>query len=248
MKLVSVNIEDRKHLTRVLPFIEKELPDIICLQEVLAPDIKHFEALGYTGYFLPMTQLPLNDTYVECGIAICTRLPHTEPWSFYYHKIEGETPLFNKDTTENIRRTMNRCVLGLHIAVGEHTFNIATTHFTWTPNGLISPEQIADLEVLASHPLLEGPHILCGDFNVPREQNSLYQKLTALYSDNIPFSYISSLDRNLHRHGKDADKQILFDSFMVDYIFSQPPYIVSDVRLEFGLSDHAAVVGTVSVA
>jgi hypothetical protein len=34
---------------------------------------------------------------------------------------------------------------------------------------------------------------------------------------------------------------------MVDYVFSQPPYQVSDVALHFGVSDHAAVMANVSI-
>lgn len=34
-------------------------------------------------------------------------------------------------------------------------------------------------------------------------------------------------------------------TFVVDYIFSTPSYVVSDVGCEFGLSDHCAVIADV---
>jgi endonuclease/exonuclease/phosphatase family metal-dependent hydrolase len=63
-----------------------------------------------------------------------------------------------------------------------------------------------------------------------------------LYQDEIPKHYQSSLDRNLHRLGKVKLDQPIFDKFMVDYIFAKPEYEVTGERLEFGVSDHAAVV------
>ncbi len=248
MKLISINIEDRNHLGRVLPFVEKERPDTLCLQEVLQPDLKRFEALGYMCSFLPMTLLSVEDAGIPFGIAICTRQKSTKQWSFYYHRNSDTFPLFNGSSVQNIRDTMYRCVLGVHVDVEGEDFNIATTHFTWTPDGMVTHEQENDLDILSKHPSIQEPHILCGDFNVPRDHNSLYMKLSALYTDNIPREYSSSLDRGLHRLGSHPERQQMFNAFMVDYVLSKPPYIVSDVRLEFGISDHAAIVATITKA
>ena len=87
---------------------------------------------------------------------------------------------------------------------------------------------------------------MCGDFNIPRHYNPLYDELTKYYVDNIPLSYISSLDPTLHYAGSHPDKKMLFDSYMVDYIFTQTPYTATDVRLEFSISDHAGVVAHIS--
>ena len=81
---------------------------------------------------------------------------------------------------------------------------------------------------------------------MPRGHNKLYEVITQKYTDTIPRHYRSSLDRNLHRLGKKTDlNQPIFDAYMVDYIFTQPPFEASDIHLEFGVSDHAAVIGNI---
>ena len=89
------------------------------------------------------------------------------------------------------------------------------------------------------------PHVFCGDFNIPRGHNVLYETLTTRYTDSVPATYASSLDKNIHRKGDDISRAHLFTSFMVDYVFTQKPYQAENVRLEFGISDHAAVVADV---
>jgi hypothetical protein len=82
--------------------------------------------------------------------------------------------------------------------------------------------------------------------NMPRGYNANYEHFIKRYIDTIPKQYMSSLDRNLHRLGSDPDlKSPMFESYMVDYIFSQPPYIVEDVLLHFGVSDHAGVTAII---
>jgi endonuclease/exonuclease/phosphatase family metal-dependent hydrolase len=49
-----------------------------------------------------------------------------------------------------------------------------------------------------------------------------------------------------HRIGHLPEKQNLFTDYMVDYVFTQAPYTAHDVELVFDLSDHAAVVATIS--
>ena len=81
--------------------------------------------------------------------------------------------------------------------------------------------------------------------NIPRHHNFLYEKFLEQYKDNIPAEYKSSLDKSMHLFGNDSEKNVLFTDYMVDYIFSQAPYRVQNVRLEFGISDHAAVIADV---
>ncbi len=82
---------------------------------------------------------------------------------------------------------------------------------------------------------------------MPRGYNTNYTQFCAHYTDEIPNTYTSSLDRTLHRLGSRSDLNApIFDIYMVDYIFSQPPYRVTDVSLMFGVSDHAAVQAQIS--
>jgi len=243
MKLITLNIEGPRHLDRVLPFVKKEKPDVLCLQEVFRSNMSDFESIGYSGTFLPMSKKYVKKTEDEMGIAICTQIPASTQKSFYYLSSDTSVPIFKQ---HDIPNSVNHGILYIEFVHEEAPYSIATTHFTWTKDGKIAgPEQIKDMELFLSHVSNMPPHIMCGDFNIPRGYNPLYEKLTNYYTDTIPLLYTSSLDKDFHYSGSNPDKKLLFDSFLVDYVFSQPSYLVSDVRLEFGLSDHAAVVATI---
>jgi len=241
MKLISLNIEGQKHFSQVLPFIARESGDIVCLQEIFQTDIPKMEAMGYTCVFLPMTLKPENGGCV--GIALCIRGKIENTKFIYYRNADIETKVFDPNNKSN---TVRNGIIFADCTIENTTHSIGTTHFTWTPHGeLPSDEQKTDMKIFESKLREMKPHIMCGDFNIPRLSSSLYKKLTEHYTDCIPLTYSSSLDANLHRLGKMPDKKIIFDTFMVDYILSQSPYDVNDVRLEFGISDHAAVVAAV---
>lgn len=244
MKLITINIERDKHLSRVLPFITKEQPDVICVQEMFEPHLTLFEAEGYTCSFLPVTMHPLDGISTVEGIAICSKTTTAQFKSFLYHPASETLQTFD---VRRISETNRRGVVLASIVNDDNEYIIGNTHFTWTPQGETPNEAQQEhlpklLDVLST----EEAHILCGDFNIPRNQSPLYDTLIKTYTDNIPLKYTSSLDRNLHRLGNVPELNKLFESFMVDYVFSKPPYVVTDVRLEFGISDHAAVVATVT--
>jgi exonuclease III len=241
MKIVSLNIEGRKHLDKVVTFLERERADIICLLEAPEDITDWLSTRGYQFTFAPKClRTQDGDVFLE-GIIFASKIAHEKEIIHYYVPDTGINIV--EFDIERKRATQRHFVLlaeleGLYIGV---------THFTWNPKGEKADKNQTDdmnnmLDKLAGKP----PHILCGDFNIPRHQNKLYENLTAVYTDNIPPSYHSSLDKNLHRFGATPSLQKLFDSFMVDYLFSQPGYTVSDVKLEFGISDHAAVIGTIS--
>jgi endonuclease/exonuclease/phosphatase family metal-dependent hydrolase len=132
---------------------------------------------------------------------------------------------------------LNRIVLAADIQKDGRVFRIATTHLTWTPNGGPNGEQRRDAAALLH--VLEGlsEFVLCGDFNAPRG-GDIFSMLASRYKDNIPLQYTSSLDPNLHRAGQLG--------LMVDGIFSTSAYTVSAVKMVSGISDHCALVATVS--
>ncbi len=235
MKLISLNVEGITHLDKVLPFLETERADVLCLQEAPEQLAVPLSKLGYQTTFAPMDIRQSGQEAFTEGILLASRLPSSARSEYYHRPTEAIVPI---DVT-NVPGTVARAVI--IASVGDYT--IATTHFTWSPRGEIaSPEQQANmaalLETLAPLP----PHILCGDFNIPRQHNPLYTNLTEHYTDTIPAQYKSSLDASLHRHGKNPELKFLFDSFMVDYLFTKGPYSAKNVTLRFGISDHAAVI------
>ena len=245
LKLISLNIEIDRHLNRVISFLRKEHPDVICLQEVLERDFPKLKsAISMEGEFgavcIPDIErvessfedggtLVINEELIQRGpegIAFFTDLPISASHVDYYHGDGREIPRWSMG--------QNRLLFSKTLAKGGKAYTIGATHFTWTPDGKASDEQRQDvkelLNILARFPDI----VFCGDFNAPRG-GEIWGKLAKNYHDNIPEEYHSSLDPKLHRAGH-LDR-------MVDGLFSTTEYRVSDVRLVNGISDHKAVVG-----
>jgi hypothetical protein len=64
--------------------------------------------------------------------------------------------------------------------------------------------------------------------------------MASVMKDNIPPEVTTTLDQEIH-----GVKGL---QFVVDGMFSQPPYVVNNVRVVTGVSDHCALVGEVSRA
>lgn len=240
MKLISLNIERNRHYQTVIPFLEEENADIVCLQEVPEEFTTQMETLGYSVYFSASHQYNDGFDLITEGLMIASKTPLQHTQKVYYHRTPVPIPLYDKNDYGN---TCPHFILMANI----DGLNLATTHFPVTEDkGVVSIYQKHAITELKKQVGALPPHILCGDFNIPRGHNPLYADLLELYTDTIPATYGSSLDRDLHRVGGDPEKEYIFNDFMVDYIFTQPPYTAKNVRLVFGISDHAAVIGTIA--
>jgi len=248
LSLVSVNIEGRMHLDRVMPFVKAQQLDVLCIQELCEPDLEAFgQVIGGTGFFMPMMRLPEGvratggQGPVTLGVGIVSRFPITSHRIHYYHRASETTPEFDNATVESKHATQNLGVLVADIEKEGVQYRIATTHFTWTPrSGEPDDFQRADAKKLLELISPEGEFAFCGDFNAPRggEIDALF---TEHWREQIPVEYTTSIDVSLHRNGqKNPDD---FDNLMVDHFFTTPSYAAHDVRLTFGVSDHAAIVG-----
>ncbi len=242
-KIITLNIETNKHYGTVLPFLDKENADIICLQE--APELFASELTkrGYQTVYAPMLLKNINDTITNVGIMIASKYPLTHK-TVYYHQNQAAVTLYNSgDSVE----TRSLPYIFASIEIDEIPFYIATTHMIDTDDGREDPLQIQMTEKFLSLISKENAHVLCGDFNIPRGFNALYDEILKYYTDTIPTIYQSSLDKNIHKLGNRTDLNApIFEKYMVDYLFTQPPYTASDVRLQFGVSDHAAVIATLT--
>lgn len=242
LKLVSINIERSKHLDRVVSFLEREQPDVVCFQELREGDLLLFEEkLGMHSAFLSNSQhreQGAQETYV-IGTGILTALPLQNVSLNYYRGSEQEAR--HNAPYEYITHTATG-VLSAEVLKDNERFIIATTHFTWTPDGLPDEFQRTDIEKLFDILRQLEEVLLCGDFNAPRG-GEIWQMLADKYTDNIPLQYKTSLDVTLHRAGKERPHEL--ENKMVDGLFTTPGYVARDVRLEFGISDHAAIVATI---
>ncbi len=250
LSLVSLNIERAKHYDRIFPFLETHRPDVFCVQELFARDVPRFEAaLGGTAHFAPLSFHPVDPPETGAaleGVAIITALPVLRAEVYYY---AGSAEAIERDGVAS--KSGNRPVIVAEIQKGDEVFRVATTHFTWTPDGTASVEQREDSARLISFMQQWDDFALCGDFNAPRG-GEIFSKFAREYSDNIPHEYVWSLDLSLHRAGggkiqTDA-KAMGMDGFMIDVLFSKGRIRAEHTRLLDGLSDHMAVVSDLSLA
>src|SRR3989344_221067 len=238
LKLVCLNIEKDRHLDRIIPFLSEQMPDVFCAQEVYESSIPAIAgALPGSSYvYVPMTGWPKESPPQMQGVAIFSRFPVKAQDVRYYVGAPGQVP----DSDDNDPLTYNannRPLVICDVEKGGDVFRICTTHFTWTPDGQPTDEQRKDMKALLA--LLDdaGELVLAGDFNVPRG-GELFGMLAARYKDNVPSHYTTSIDGDLHKRGQ--------LNRMVDGIFSTPAYSVSGVEMICGVSDHCALIATVS--
>lgn len=243
LSLVSLNIERSKHLDTVLPFMRERNADVVCLQELMQKDTERLaRATGATDtYFVPMGLRP-EESDVPMGIAILAR-PHLQTRNAKYYKGDPRTLPVSIQSDSTTYNTPNRMTAVGDIEKDGMLFRIATTHFTWSARGKAVDEQWRDMAALLSVLDDLGEFVLCGDFNAPRG-GELFAELSSRYEDNIPTRYKTSIDASLHRAGKTNATELA--TKMVDGLFSTPSYAVSEVELVSGVSDHMAIVATIS--
>jgi endonuclease/exonuclease/phosphatase family metal-dependent hydrolase len=231
----------------VLPFLKREKPDIVALQEVMEADIPQFErALGAESVFIknsnswdlfrgnpPKLVESIKGAF---GVAVFSRHPILTTDIFMYAEHDEFLELqFQKAGFD--KGSIQRGLITIVIRVEGQIYSFATTHFNWTPDGSTSDEQIVCMKKLLQHVQELGPCVMAGDFNAPRGKE-VFSMITTIMKDNIPPETTTTLDQEIH-----GVKGL---QFVVDGMFSQPPYIVSNVRVVSGVSDHCALVGEVT--
>src|SRR3989344_1091814 len=247
IKLVSLNIERSKHLSLVIPFLEKEEADVVCLQELAQKDIELFEeALGSECLFAPMANHGSGEDEIApgiVGIGMFSKIPVAQQEVKYYWGTGAPEMLYDFSSAAGKHATESYVVAYQDVEKNGEQFKIATTHFTWTPDGKADDFQREDMRSLLH--VLDGlkDFALCGDFNAPRG-GEIFGELSKRYIDNIPHEYKTSLTLSLHRAGKTEPERL--GSYMVDGLFTTPTYTASEVRLQFGISDHAAIIAEIS--
>lgn len=233
MKLVTVNIEERRHLSEIETFLNESQADVICLQEVMEQDAPVFATrLGMKYVFAPMKYLLQNKATADRkGIAILTRGSIVETDTIYYSSF---LPGPEMKLDAKLIVASHCALLYLNTEIEGTHYSVATTHFMWAPGGDTAPAQFEALErlmvTLDRYPEL----ILTGDFNCPRGK-AIFDVLAERYQDNIPADVTTTIDGALHRSG---DLQLV-----VDGLFTTQHYIASDVTIQTGVSDHCAIVG-----
>lgn len=244
LHLISLNIERSKHLLRVIPFLTHARPDVTCIQELCEPDIQAFEKVaGNLVAFAPMSRYPTEGRPVV-GIGIFARIP-VETYGVEYYRGNPDTiPNFDFSSAASKYASENAMFLYADFEHEGSQFRIGTTHFTWTPDGAPDDFQRKDLKALLQILSALGELVFCGDFNAPRG-GEIFSELAGRYTDNIPKDILWSIDRDLHRAGREKLETEVQKSglpgLLVDGLFSTPGYVISNVILTCGISDHCAI-------
>lgn len=238
LSLVSLNIEEEKHLNLVVPFLEASAADVVCVQELMEADIPALEtACGPCVSFAPEMLILRDGTPHARGSGIFSRLPASDAGAKYY-----------VGSAETVRIDPGEKDWGTHAAAHASiekdgtTYRLLNVHGTWTPGGETTPAQLEDCAALLAAIAPLAPFVLVGDFNA-RRGGEAFAAIAAQYTDNIPAEYETSIDLDLHRAREHAAHQLSRN--MVDGLFTAPGYSAKNVRLQFGVSDHAAVIATI---
>ncbi len=235
LKIISLNVEQDKHLDRIIPFLKEQNFDAILLQEALEKDISAFEkATGMRSIFTPLTFLYDDKREVKLGLLTLSAFPILKSFSAYYKGNDTEIPRLQLNEHPH---KMSRAILATEILKENQHYQLLNTHFTWSPRGREPSEQqhkdlAALLQILSEFP----EFILCGDFNSARGA-AIFDSISHKYKDNIPSDITTTIDKNLHKAG---DLNIV-----VDAIFTTPQYQVDFTKITEGLSDHCAILAQV---
>ncbi len=228
-KVVSLNMERHKHFDKVVDFLQREDPPIVCLMEVSENDLKELRGSQYKYFvYAPNDAMPFSEGLGTTGVAILSKLPIEKPEKFYC----GE---------EN-SAYLSEPGMGTHapvlITATIGDVQIGSIHFSWTESGSIDDRQRKHTKILLKYLESKAEIVVCGDFNIPRP-NEMYLEIAKSYKDNIPKTIVSTIDPILHRANQVELGKL---KFVVDYAWTSPTYRVSNLSVVEGVSDHCALV------
>lgn len=235
MKVLTLNIEGDNHFERVLPFLQTENADVVCLQEVFKADLPAIqEALQSKAEFFPLATVTSDNNVRltpngEWGIAIFTQHPIQHASHHLYFQPSTQLPELDDTQPNSVRRVL----LTIDIAIDGMPWRVSNTHFTWSPGGKVTQEQQRDLKTLLDILAQLQPDVICGDFNSPRG-SEIYDTLAAEYSDSVPTTISTTIDQELHR--------VSGIQFVVDSIFLDKKFSLLSSKVVGGVSDHQSVV------
>lgn len=240
MKMLSVNIEGQKHLDKIKALLLSEKADVVCLAECFPDTIEYISSGKYRYQLFTATYMVDQDKENKLiasntrrwGEAILSKYPITNTQVTYLSMDSyGVSNLPTHGTDNHIP-----ALLLANVKINGETYRLGTVHLTWTPKATMTKRQ--RINVLELLELVKNQElVLAGDFNIPRG-NPMYKKLLTKYRDNIPMNVVTTLDPDLHYRNT---KQPGTLKLVVDYVFSTPKYLVSDVRVVSGVSDHCAL-------
>lgn len=233
----SLNIEADRHLDKVASYLSANMPDVVFLQEVYKIHAEELAAqFDYHLTFVPHVDFNISEHIFkplgEWGIATLTKVKPVNVQIAYYSEYPVVIP-------HEFMKTLKhpRALLVSELVIEGKQYYFANTHFTWA---LTTDADVAQLpDYLRLQKLLDKvpSFVLAGDLNASRDSR-VYQELASRYIDQLPSSIESTLDPVLFR------KPEL--KLVVDHLFSTLDYLVENVQVLTGLSDHCGIAATIT--
>jgi endonuclease/exonuclease/phosphatase family metal-dependent hydrolase len=242
VKVLQLNAWGGRLEQQVIDLMRHERPDIVCLQEIIDiagkaaffPGITELQQVcGFAHAFhSPVFSFNFMQRTAHFGNAILSQLPF-ESTETIFTNLEYK-PDFDFDTDDYNIRNLQHAV----IDIGKTKLNILNHHghhIHQHKNGdtqtLRQMQQIADYVGT-----LEGPVILCGDFNLAPQSESL-GKINGLLA-NLSLTYKLKTTRN----------QLTPKTEVCDYVFVNDSVRIHDFRVSPDIvSDHAALIAEFDV-
>jgi endonuclease/exonuclease/phosphatase family metal-dependent hydrolase len=239
LKIIQLNIWGGKLGHRIIDFLQAESPDIVCMQEV--NDLK-----GRSGYnlFASLDEIKegasfdhdfMSPTYsyrymereLSYGNAILSKFPISSRKTIFTHGAYKQ----NFDITQDDGNVRNLQVATVDTAAG--ALNIVNHHgYHIHGSKAGTPETLKAMQLIADTiSKLDGPVIVCGDFNLAPDSQSL-----AILNDQLTNL---SITNNLTR----TYSQLSIVNEVCDYIFVNDQVKVHDFQMSEELvSDHQALI------
>ncbi len=242
MKILQLNIWGGKLGKQVIELIQKEKPDVVCLQEAIV--LPHEGELLFTQYtviqqetgfehafFSPAFGFTLMNHQADFGNVIMSRVPFTQSTAVFTRGDYNPTHDL-VDGDYNMRNLQ-------HVAIDNggkplHILNHHGHHIRQHKNG--DDETMRQCGIIADYiKNLEGEVVLCGDFNLAPESESV-AKLNAILTNHC-----------LEAGSTTTRTPLTHKTEVCDYIFTTPSLQTSGFAVLPDIaSDHAALV--ISVA
>lgn len=237
--------------------IERERPEVVCLQEVFEEDFKMFaKKLGVKGIFSPtlFVDRPGKPGFKKRGIfgvAMMGRLTGNFGSEYYFKRRYKELPRYSGKPNAG-----HRTLVWQEIDGGP---TITSTHFTWSKNGQATQKQRRELASLLQ--LLDKlqPDVVCGDFNAPRG-GEIWAAISQKLVDNIPPDTKTTLDPMLHYTNglklvvdgffTPAPRRVRGSAALVNqrgFTLPNNEVRVKSLRMIGGVSDHLAIAAEVTM-
>ena len=182
MKLIQLNIWEGKLLKEVLAFIDKEKPDILCMQEVFSCKGKiPFPDLMFNSLELIQEQAGLNHSFfsptftsiysevpADLGIAIISRLPIQNQEAIFTNGA------YNENLTDTSYFPNTRILQTCTINLGEKLFSLANHQGHRETDPLGNEFSLEKMKMVkAKLETLPSPLIFAGDLNIKSESPAM---------------------------------------------------------------------------